>query len=96
MTLQELWARLIANSTDPKFHTTIHPGYVEIIKQLTPDEAIIIDALSKAEHYPLVFTAQVIISTGENPPFESPQFFEGIMKDYIEFCIVDPKNRTIV
>ncbi|HUA68649.1 MAG TPA: Abi-alpha family protein, partial [Candidatus Saccharimonadales bacterium] len=46
-TLQKVWARLIANSTDPNFRESSHPGYVEIIKQMSPDEAIILDSFLK-------------------------------------------------
>lgn len=55
-TLQEIWARLIANSTDPNFKESIHPSYVEIIRQLTPDEALILQAFCAIESFPILFT----------------------------------------
>ena len=31
-TLQGVWARLIANSTDPNFKTALHPGFIEVVR----------------------------------------------------------------
>jgi len=86
-TLQSLWARLIANSTDPNTHIPIHPGYIEIIKQLTPDEAVIINAFSKADDYPTIFGDKISIDSRFESGFSSSHlFFEGIYKLYSEFC----------
>jgi hypothetical protein len=57
--LQTVWARLIANSTDPNFKEALHPGYVEIIKQMSPDEAIILISFLKLKTYPVLFTNHV-------------------------------------
>ena len=40
--LQEMFANLIANSMDSKTTSQAHPAFVEIISQLTPDEARIL------------------------------------------------------
>jgi hypothetical protein len=50
-TLQELWANLIANAMDPTYAEKIHPAYVEIIKQLSADEALILAAFAKQDEY---------------------------------------------
>lgn len=57
--LQDVWARLIANCTDPNFKLALHPGYIEIIKQLSPDEALILKSFLKLEKYPILFTHRV-------------------------------------
>jgi hypothetical protein len=54
--LQNVWARLIANSTDPGFKEVLHPGYVGIIKQMSSDEAIILNSFLKLNTYPILFT----------------------------------------
>lgn len=54
-TLQTVWARLIANSTDPKFNQPIHPGYIEVIRQLCPDESIILKSFFEIKRYPIIF-----------------------------------------
>lgn len=41
-TLREVWAKLLANATDPNFTKALHPGFMEVVKQLSPDEAIMI------------------------------------------------------
>jgi hypothetical protein len=50
-----IWAHLIANSTDPSFKSELHPGYIEIVKQLSPDEAIILNSFLKLESYPNLY-----------------------------------------
>lgn len=55
--LQEVWARLIANATDPNFKETLHPSYLEVIKQMSPDEAMILNSLLKLKMYPMVFSS---------------------------------------
>jgi hypothetical protein len=54
--LQEVWARLIANSTDPNFKTGLHPGYIEVIKQLSPDDGTILNSFIQREKYPIIFS----------------------------------------
>lgn len=58
-TLQDVWAKLIANSTDPDFKSALHPGYIEIVKQMSPDEAIILDSFLKLQTYPMLFSHHV-------------------------------------
>lgn len=58
-TLQTVWARLIANSTDPNCNTALHPGYIDVIKQMSPDEAIILDSFRKLKSYPILFSNHV-------------------------------------
>lgn len=41
--MQEKWAALLANAADPKKSDDIHSSYIEILKQLTPIEAKILD-----------------------------------------------------
>lgn len=66
--LQDIWARLISNSIDPNFSTAIHPGYTEIIRQLSPDEAIILESFLKLESFPTLFSVHVpkILENEEN------------------------------
>lgn len=58
-TLQNVWAKLIANGTDPNFKAILHPGYIEIIKQLTPDEAVILNSFAKFRSFPIIFLYDV-------------------------------------
>lgn len=43
--LRDLYANLLASSMNTDKKWTVHPGYVDIIKQLTPDEAKILKEL---------------------------------------------------
>jgi len=58
-TLKDVWATLIANGTDPNSKTILHPGYIEIIKQMSPDEAIILNSFLKFNIYPILFSYHV-------------------------------------
>ena len=52
--LREMYANLLVSSmnTDTKYQ--VHPSFVDIIKQLTPDEAKLLKKLSKKNVYPLI------------------------------------------
>ena len=38
-TLQDIWANLLANAADPSQENSVHLSYVEIVKQLNPEDA---------------------------------------------------------
>ncbi|RYE37897.1 MAG: DUF4393 domain-containing protein [Sphingobacteriales bacterium] len=52
--LRELFANLIATSMDRNTLNKAHPGYVDIIKNLTPDEAVLLTAFKSRKSYPLI------------------------------------------
>jgi hypothetical protein len=54
-TLREQYANLLATSMDSATALEAHPAFVEILKQLTPDEAKILQFLPRVErHEPLI------------------------------------------
>ncbi|EGG98251.1 hypothetical protein imdm_291 [gamma proteobacterium IMCC2047] len=52
--LREMYANLLANAFDIDTKSTVHPSFIEIIKQLTANEAKLLEFLSKVETYPEV------------------------------------------
>jgi Abortive infection alpha len=46
-TVQERWAALLANAADPQFQANILPSFVEVLKQLTPEEARLLQHIYK-------------------------------------------------
>lgn len=52
--LRELYANLLATAMDKETIHKAHPGFVEIIKNLTSDEALLIQAFSTQNSYPLI------------------------------------------
>jgi hypothetical protein len=94
--LQDVWARLIANSTDPNFKESLHPGYIEIIRQISPDEAIILISFLKIKTYPTLFLNHVSkVYEDANPNLverwltfkEDRPSYEGIYELYLEHCL---------
>jgi hypothetical protein len=53
-TLRELYANLLVTSMDSKTAHNAHPGFVQIIKNMSPDEARIIKFLAAMESQPLI------------------------------------------
>lgn len=51
-TLRELYANLLATSMDEKTAQEAHPAFVEILRQLTPDEARLIKYLYQGKYLP--------------------------------------------
>lgn len=52
--LKELYANLIASSMDSKTTSEVHPSFVEIIKQLSSDEAKILTAFISEDQEPII------------------------------------------
>lgn len=52
--LREMYANLLVSSMNLDTKYQVHPSFVDIIKQLTPDEAKLLRKLSKGNSYPLV------------------------------------------
>lgn len=52
--LRELYANLLATAMDKETVHKAHPGFVEIIKNLTSDEAILIQAFKDINQYPIL------------------------------------------
>lgn len=52
--LREMYANLLANSMNKVVRNGVHPGFVEIIKQLSPDEAKILRYFSAHESVPTI------------------------------------------
>ncbi|OXA95205.1 DUF4393 domain-containing protein [Flavobacterium hercynium] len=52
--LRELYANLLASSMDKTTQDLIHPGYVEIIKNLSSDEALLLQAFKHSIYHPLI------------------------------------------
>lgn len=56
--LRELYANLLATSMDAKTAEEAHPAFVEILRQLTPDEARIIRLFGKSYSHPIITVRQ--------------------------------------
>ncbi len=52
--LCDMYANLLATAMDSKTAHTAHPAFVEIIRQLTPDEARIISTFSRERFFPVI------------------------------------------
>lgn len=52
--LREMYANLLVSSMNIDTKYNVHPSFVEIIKQLTPDEAKLLKKLSTNDNHPLI------------------------------------------
>jgi hypothetical protein len=53
-TLQDMFANLIANSLDSKTVLEAHPSFVDMIKNLSPDEGLILKLFASAQNFPMI------------------------------------------
>lgn len=53
-TLRELYANLLASSMDAATAQMAHPGFVEILKQLSPDEARLLQLMQLPVPFPII------------------------------------------
>lgn len=52
--LREMYASLLATAMDSQTTESAHPAFVEVIRQLTPDEARIVRLLVPGRYYPVI------------------------------------------
>lgn len=52
--LRDMYASLLANSMNKVVKNGVHPGYIEIIKQLSPDEAKILKIMMSKASFPII------------------------------------------
>lgn len=62
--LQELWANLIASEMDKRTADGVLPSFGEILKELTSDEAKILDAIKDGDDVPIVRIQQAVFKEG--------------------------------
>ena len=60
--LQDMYANLIASSMDKRVVRGVLPSFVEILKQLSSDEAKILGAIKKGPAVPIVHIQQVVVN----------------------------------
>jgi hypothetical protein len=52
--LREMYANLLANALDKNTKETVHPSFVEIIKQLSAQEALVLKFLTNMKNFPFI------------------------------------------
>jgi len=83
-TLRELYANLLATSMDSLKNKEAHPSFVEIIKQITPDEAKIIKLFREYSFFAVV-TIRIYDFKYSDKVNDSPLYKLKLLKsDYIE------------
>jgi hypothetical protein len=97
--IQEKWAGLLANSTDPNKRIKIQKIYIEILSSLEPLDALVMDYLSEQD-------APIKISYGEFPKINAENISESLSQDISDInlslsnlfrlgCLIDSwQNQT--
>jgi hypothetical protein len=65
--LQNLWARLLANAMDSKRSATVRLEFIQIIQQLNPLDAMILDHLNQTDRSAVINTRDVLMSRYQLP-----------------------------
>jgi hypothetical protein len=86
--LREMYANLLASSMDSQTADDAHPAFVQIIREMAPEEAKLFGYLAKAEWVPMVSLAIVML---ENPSqYEVPDM--GYITSLSEDAGISEKN----
>lgn len=92
--LQEMYANLLANALDTRTSSNVHPSFVEIIKQLSPQEALLLKSLSETKSFPeicyfdSVSTAKYITSGYAKP-------MSGVYDSAFTYSEIDEKFSLV-
>jgi hypothetical protein len=82
--LRELYANLMANAMDKETVHKAHPGFVEILKNLSGDEAIILQAFIQSLRFPLLDI---------NATFKDSSNYSPIITNYSHFSKIVTVSR---
>jgi hypothetical protein len=80
-TLINRWAALLANAVDPAQQAPVQPGFAEVLRQLTPMDAQLFDALVTIKTEPQIHLPNLV------PVFILQRAFEPISKQDINLSI---------
>jgi hypothetical protein len=84
--MRDLYASLLATSMNKETVNKAHPGYVEILKNLSKDEAILLKSFTTKVSYPII-EIQALNTDGSyavvNPSFSAFYHNEEIIKELI-------------
>ena len=83
--LRNLYAGLLASSMTKQKRSQAHPAFVEVIKQLTPDEAVIIRRLASAKNYPTILRSTQKYTTNADDEVAIVPF-ETIRNNFPRLC----------
>lgn len=83
--LREMYARLLLSSMDDRTSEYVHPSFVQILKEISPDEAKLLSALVVAsnEHMSIPMLDLRIVPQDQIVPYKWRTLLEG----YNECCI---------
>lgn len=76
--LREMFAKLIASSMDAGKNSQIHPSFVEVIKQLSGEDALFLKEFQKQSRLP--YGKVLIVEDKENTPEKEIEDSNGFMK----------------
>ena len=79
--LRDLYANLLVSSMNADTKWKVHPSFVDIIKQLNPDEAKLLHVLKKRETYPLI---DIRLTSPKAGYFDMVVNFTAVGNDVIE------------
>ena len=89
--LRELFANLLAASMNVEISSRAHPAFVEIIKQITPDEAKILKHFSATYSYPFIESSNVRLD------WASDKANENLLRDFTRSCkTIDLDNHDLI
>ncbi|MDP3857242.1 MAG: DUF4393 domain-containing protein [Stagnimonas sp.] len=77
-TLRDMYAELLLKAMDSRSTQSVHPSYVYLVEQLSPEEALILKELHKKPEHEAMFSSKV-----ESPSYSNEQSLE---KQFTGFC----------
>lgn len=97
--LQDRWAALLANASNPDSTTTIHPSFSDKLRQLSPIDAKILDWIyDEGPHGPLVLN-RIKLFAYTNSLFDKPdESGDSISRRYsdLRICLQNCENLGLI
>ena len=91
--LREMYASLLATAMDPSSATSAHPSFVEIIRQLTPDEARVVSAFTSRTFFAVMAMLPLHALDTETPRYCNFAAVAGGDPSHIDTVYLDNLRR---
>lgn len=85
--LRNMYANLLANSMDINFKDSVHPSFVDIIKQMSPNDAKIYKEIYLSKVRPIMDLSMSIDNSGQNDYLYDITWIDSFDYETIAVCI---------
>ncbi|GGR31489.1 DUF4393 domain-containing protein [Deinococcus ruber] len=91
--IRQMFVNLLATASNEDTRNSAHPAFVEIIRQLSPRDALLVDAISKRRRWPLVRVDLILQDRSSKPISGHVSAMSSGVYDYLHSSSLENLRR---